>query len=241
MKITETTKAPVWVAVIVDESGSMAGSRDKVISGFNEFLQDRKKDSEDLQVRLWLTKFNTTRTVVLSGEDVNNVREMERKDYNPAGGTALFDAVGATVYAMDSELAKVEGQKPRIIVCIFTDGEENSSEEINGLTLKTIIKNRESTNNYVFKFVGASPEAMLNEQAMGMKTKARKSTGQTLNSGFKGTSNVVRAMSYAPGATLGDADNFVESNISIYNDMDTLANATVDKQGNIVVDNNGNP
>lgn len=238
-KTKDAAKLPVWVAVIVDESGSMSSCQQQTISGFNEFLQDRVKDSAEMEVRLWATKFNTSRSLYCSGEDPREVRPLSAKTYKPDGGTALYDAVAATVYSMESELSRhsfKEGQVPRLIVMIMTDGEENASKEITGETLKNIIKNREATDNWTFQYIGANVNAQLNSQKLGMTYGGLGTTNASIYSGMKAASNICASVAYAaPGCSTKKAREKIEvfvqnAGITL---ADELADVTIDSEGNV--------
>ena len=59
-------KTKTLIIVILDESGSMDEKKRDVLGGFNQFIEDQKKIEND-QARLYLVKFNTEVSVVLTG------------------------------------------------------------------------------------------------------------------------------------------------------------------------------
>lgn len=167
MKKKVNRRVPLWVAVVLDESGSMYGVRTKTISGFNEYLQDRKKDAEEVPTRFWLTKFNTESTVVFNGEDVEEVPSLFNNSYHPTGGTALYDAVAQTIHSIAANLDSEE-VTPKVLVMIITDGEENASKFTTKDSIFSLIKSKETEGNWTFTYMGAGKDAWANSQAMGI-------------------------------------------------------------------------
>jgi Mg-chelatase subunit ChlD len=122
---------PVYVAVILDRSGSMETIRNDVIGGFNTFLAEQK--SIPGVARLVFTQFDTEYEVRYDG-DLHAAEPLSRETFVPRGGTALYDAIGRT-------LNTVETAKPdKAIICIITDGHENSSKEFKQAQIKEKIE-----------------------------------------------------------------------------------------------------
>lgn len=149
----------IWIACIVDESGSMETCRQQVIDGFNEYLADRRKEVKDgFNERLWLTKFNSTPKLIVNGEKIENIKDLNRETYNPNGWTALYDAIGITIKDIEAKLSKRKN-KPRILVLIITDGQENSSKEFSHRQIRELILSKEKEGNWTFAYLGANQDA----------------------------------------------------------------------------------
>lgn len=230
------SKPPLWVAVVLDESGSMSDNTSQTIAGFNEFLQDRKKDAQENPVRLWLTKFNTTFTKMYTGEPVAAVQPLTSYTYKPDGMTALYDAIGATVRSMEKELAASD-ENPRLLVLIMTDGGENSSREITLQGVKSMIKTCEDSERWVFTYIGANVNAQYEAETLGTRRKGYSTTNATYGMAMAGASTMARSMSSGKlGQTANSmANTFQESVMSLnITTADALANVTIDGDGNIV-------
>lgn len=181
-------KAPVWVAMILDESGSMQSVKSQTISGFNEYLQDRKEDSKKNSVKFWLTTFHSTISEKLVAADVSEAKDLTDYSYRPDHMTALYDAIGKTLRSIDEEIKRTK-TKPKILVTIFTDGLENASNRFSKSQIESEITERESKGNWTFTYVGANQDSV--KTAAGMGIRAANSvnySAQTTNSAFRGIS-----------------------------------------------------
>lgn len=136
-----TDNGAVFINFVLDKSGSMYSIRDDTIGGFNQFCQDHRKSGEELgqATKMSLTLFDTKYEVRYVATDIADVAPLDEDSYRPDGNTALFDAVGFSVRALE-KLAP-EG---KVVFVIQTDGEENSSKDWNReSTLKLIEEKRE--------------------------------------------------------------------------------------------------
>lgn len=46
------------VLMVVDKSGSMAGTTNQTIQGYNEYIQQFKEDAKDMDIRVSMISFN---------------------------------------------------------------------------------------------------------------------------------------------------------------------------------------
>lgn len=199
-------RPPMWVALIVDESSSMSSVTNATISGFNEYLKDRKEDAKDGEVRLWLTKFNNTVNSVFSNVAAEEVQPLNNRTYYPSGMTALLDAVGTTILKLDEEVRKSK-QKPKLFVLVMTDGEENVSRTFNKTQIKKMIKDRESEGNWTFVYMGANQDSWQNSDTMGFsKGNTVNYDNSTVQRATKGASIGTRSVRYA--VTMNSASVF---------------------------------
>lgn len=148
------------ICVILDESGSMQAVKDATISGFNEFLADQKKAGVD--GTMTLTKFNTDFNRVLDGQAISAVQPLTGDTYKPGGMTALHDAVAYSIRAM-----KVPDGE-RVVCCVITDGEENSSREHSLSEVKALIEEKEKTGLWTVTYLGANQDAWEVGRKMGI-------------------------------------------------------------------------
>jgi hypothetical protein len=153
------------IGFVVDESGSMMGCRNATISGFNEYLETQKRASVSDEVVVTLTKFADEASIVYKNQPLATAPLLTHATYNPAGSTALFDAVGRTVNAIQSQMRTGD----RALIVIITDGEENNSKEMNKNTISTMIKNCEALGNWTFTYMGANQDAWNNGIGLGMQ------------------------------------------------------------------------
>ncbi|WP_338767841.1 vWA domain-containing protein [Bernardetia sp. ABR2-2B] len=147
----------VFNLIILDESGSMNSIKNTIISGFNEVVQTVKgvaKQYPEQAHFISLVTFNSLHTnTLLENESVEKLNEIDKTKYNPTAGTPLFDAMGNSI----SQLRKITQTHSdyNVLVTILTDGEENSSKEFNGKTIKQMVDELKQQ-NWTFTYIGAN-------------------------------------------------------------------------------------
>jgi len=147
-------KADTIINFVLDESGSMEGIRDSVISGFNEYVNGLKK--QKTKSYLTLTKFDSNGIrIPYSMVDVKEVRKLTKKGYQPNAMTPLYDAVVETV----EKMAKKVKSNQKAIVVIMTDGEENSSRKHDERCLRSLIEKLQKKDNWTFVYMGANQDS----------------------------------------------------------------------------------
>lgn len=159
--VGETTSTTTRVAYILDKSGSMASCRKEAIQGTNEYLKTLR--DEDPETRISVTLFDTEVYHLFSGVPVREVTDLKKDYYVPGGSTALFDAVGTTVSALESQV----GEGDIVVVTIFTDGEENASSEFSRHQIFDLIRNYEQK-GWTFLYLAANEEAWAAGPTMGI-------------------------------------------------------------------------
>lgn len=160
------------ISVVQDKSGSMGPLRGETIKGFNTFVEDQRKAPGKCTISLM--QFDTTFNMVCNGADIQEVELLTEKTYQPSGYTALLDAIAKTIQTTGNRIeALPEDQRPaRVIVAVFTDGEENSSQEFGGdegrKKVFDMIKHQTEKYNWQFLFLGASQDAIKAGSGMGI-------------------------------------------------------------------------
>lgn len=137
------------VDFIIDESGSMAAARERVIKVINSQFEEMKQEDEPYLVSLY--KFSTSAAPMFSRLTTAEIRPLTKDNYNPNGGTALYDAVGQS-------LAKDALIKDKKMVYIFTDGQENASKEFTNKGILELISKRQRE-GWAIIFLGATIDA----------------------------------------------------------------------------------
>jgi hypothetical protein len=173
VKSKKKNKAPkagtngTLISFILDESGSMTSCYDATVIGFNEYVKGQK--STEGKCQMTLTKFEGGHVRKLyENIDINEVQELGRHNYQPAGGTNLLDAIGETIESIDVILDNTKKkQRPSVLVVIMTDGEENQSRKFNNETIKEMISSREAS-DWGFVFLGANIDAFSVSSSLGL-------------------------------------------------------------------------
>jgi Mg-chelatase subunit ChlD len=113
---------PLYVTLILDETGSMQSYKGVAIAGFNQYVATLRR--EPAETRFTLTLFNSSKTEVrCKAAPVAAVQDLDVETYRPRDTTPLYDAIGRTLSAARRE-APVEAKK---LCVILTDGMENAS------------------------------------------------------------------------------------------------------------------
>ena len=167
-----TNTTPVHISVVLDRSGSMASIADDVVGGFNTFLAEQRKQDGGGRVTLVQFDGQDPFEVLIDGEDLDTVGDLDPARYIPRGNTPLYDAVGRMIAKVDAEiLERADAAKPieDQIVVIVTDGYENSSREFSGKMLFDLIETRKGR-AWAFVFLGADETTFEEGEAMGVSS-----------------------------------------------------------------------
>lgn len=167
------SKKIIHALTIIDKSSSMEPYRSRTIEGVNENINVLKKEvdenTEILNTQLQFSAgggvwtLNTTNDVMNSsdfvfkrvGHNVADLKDMTADDYVPSGGTPLLDAIGYGIEKVkEFHGDKLGDDNLKIIVTIFTDGEENSSRKWSKTDIKKMIEHFQSDGKWTFTFVG---------------------------------------------------------------------------------------
>lgn len=126
----------VNIFVVLDRSGSMSTIAQDAIGGFNSFIKAQQEIEGAANVTLAI--FDDRYDIVFENVPIEKVALLTSKDYTPRGMTALLDAVGRS-------LTSLEIQAPeKAILCVITDGAENSSREYTHATIKEKVQAAEA-------------------------------------------------------------------------------------------------
>jgi uncharacterized protein YegL len=171
------------VVAVIDKSGSMEEQTDETLNGFKEFLETTSNDVPDAELSLIL--FNDKVDTVYSDNPIKHTKPLTRETYRAGGMTALYDAIGK---ACSLDLGK------KAIVCIITDGQENSSVEYKHAgEIKNIISRREKEDEWTFIFLGSNLDVAEQARSIGILN-AESYQGVTKNAYLR-MSETVRSVS----------------------------------------------
>ena len=136
------------IDLIVDCSGSMESLLASTVSGVNEFLAQQKAGES---CRVGLHTFSDEVRCVWEGQPLRERPRVNGEDLATGGMTALLDAIGCT-------LSGKQHERPRL-VCVVTDGHENSSRTWTHAAVKALIAKLEAR-GWDFLFLGANMDAV---------------------------------------------------------------------------------
>ena len=142
---------------LIDRSGSMCGSEQDTIGGFNSFIQ-REKD-KDINTRVTAILFDNLYEVLYTRKPISDVMQLTDKEYYVRGSTALLDAIGRTINTLDKEIDN------KVLFVIMTDGLENSSREYSKAQITNLIQNH----NWEFIYIGADIDSYSEARNIGIR------------------------------------------------------------------------
>lgn len=144
---------------VLDRSGSMANLVADTIGGYNTMIEKQKEESGDAIVTTVL--FDDKYEMLYNGVDIQRVESLTDKQYFARGMTALLDAVGKTIVAVDEKYSKFPDSMipEKTLFVITTDGMENASHEFDYSGIKTLIEAHKDK-GWEFIFLGANIDAV---------------------------------------------------------------------------------
>lgn len=169
----EKDETRIYNLIILDESGSMSPIREQALSGANETLQTiraaQQENPDDHQMISFVT-FDTgvrepfVRTII-DAEKIENVQDLTHDQYQPCGGTPLYDAMGLSFTAL-KELVK-EGD--HVLVTVITDGLENMSKLFSAEMVKELVESLTSQ-GWVLTYIGANQDSEQTAGGLGIRS-----------------------------------------------------------------------
>jgi uncharacterized protein YegL len=161
-----TEKTKVLVNFIQDRSGSMQDAWKETLNGFKVFVEGLQVNGakDNIDYLFSLTTFDTQVETPVIASEIGTVSPDELKKHAPRGGTALYDAVGATIEQTDKD----RHGAAKIICVIVTDGQENSSREWTKERLNQAIDEKLKAGDWTFTYMGTQPETWDDAGAIGM-------------------------------------------------------------------------
>ena len=143
----------VFNLLVVDESGSMSIIERQALVGINETLTTilkMQKTHSDMEQRVTLITFDSThKKLFYDNVSARHATPLTSRDYNPCGGTPLYDAIGMGIAKVNA----LTTEDDSVLVTIITDGEENCSEEYDLKMIKNLIEKLKKQ-NWTFTFIG---------------------------------------------------------------------------------------
>ena len=158
---------------IVDKSGSMSGSEEQVVTGFNMQLSKMKELAQtykDQEYVASVTYFDGEVQEIIKFESIDKVNPLHISKYVPDGMTALLDAVGGAIdKTIENYNSELRAKEVNVVFIILTDGDENSSQYYTHNLVSSKIKKLEETGDWTFTFIGADFDAREVSQKLNIK------------------------------------------------------------------------
>lgn len=177
------------VVFLLDKSGSMHGSEEDTIGGYNRYLEEQKNN----KCKITTVLFNDNYKLLHYRKDIDAVKRLTREDYYVGGCTALYDAIGSTIDKLDNN------NIDKVLFIITTDGLENSSKEY---TKDKITKLIEEHSNWEFIYLGANIDSYAEGTSLGIS----KSNIANYKKSTKGMSKMFKSISTLSDCMINDEE-----------------------------------
>lgn len=206
-------KNQTHVIYILDDSGSMGPVRGATIEAYNASLQGHRQDFANTARATYVSLFKFDGynvNCLFFRRDITEVQDLTMADYDPRGGTNLYDAIGGVMQDINSKLGLVQKElRDSIIISVLTDGAENASSVFNDRDVKLMVSKAEDK-NWGFQFLGANINAFAVGGNLGFRHEntLQFSTGNmeaTMRAATRSMNDMKAA--YAAGATTAMAYN----------------------------------
>ncbi len=152
--------------IVLDGSGSMQSCIDSTISGFNEFLQAQQQSEINTDVCAYTFHGGSVLTLIAEQPAVG-IKPLTPYEYRTHGMTNLLDAIGHAIHKTNKSIEDRESA-PSVVMCILTDGAENSSIEYRRDQIKQLIAECEAA-DWTFMFLGANIDAFAVGNSLGLR------------------------------------------------------------------------
>lgn len=154
------------VAVLLDKSGSMQKRRQQAIESYNEQVQQIRLNSKEQEIRCCLVTFNGNVEEHLWNQPADTLQDATLEDYNPAGATAMRDAIG---YVVKKWLAEPDYNDPDVthLVIVITDGQSGDDKVYSHhnadsmASYRELIEGCEASGKWAFTMMGCSKEYLI--------------------------------------------------------------------------------
>lgn len=149
-----TNKILTELVFLIDKSGSMSGLEKDTIGSFNSLIKKMRKSTNTLVSTFF---FNDKLELIYDRVPIGEIQDLSDSKYFVNGSTALLDAIGKTIHHIRHihKYSRKEDCPQHTIVCIITDGYENSSTIYTYDEITSLIQHQETNHNWEFLFYGA--------------------------------------------------------------------------------------
>jgi len=232
---TIRTNEKTQIICILDRSGSMSRIMDDSIGGFNTFIKQQKElpDEATLTVVLFDDKYE----LLYDNVDIKKVKEITKKEWFPRGSTSLHDAIGKTINNAKAHNSKLGVEAPsKTLVCIITDGYENTSKEYRLDDIKNLINDCEN-DDWNFIYLAANQDAFDVGSSFGVSV-GNTYTYTTTTDGIFDMSNTLNSAAVSYRSMSSSDSNFKKMSKSLIDDKSEDSGNIAGTSGSITIDGN---
>jgi hypothetical protein len=159
---TPCSRPIIHVVDVLDSSGSMNGAKIKAaIKGINFGVKDLQSHGNPVDYTYTLCDFSED---IIFRQVMTRIQMVPKFEGETRGSTALFDAIGKTVEKIKESWNPGE----KVLVNIYTDGQENSSRHFSAEKISSTIKSC-SESGWTFTFIGTPEDVKYAQERLSIK------------------------------------------------------------------------
>ena len=156
-------KPKTKVAIVIDRSGSMWSTRDQVVEGYNEHVQQLKENAKDQDIEVSLVTFNGNVYEQFWNEPAEKLQEATIESFVPGGATAFVDAMG---YVIDKYLSEEPDPDCAYLIVAISDGKENASQQYTPPMITELVEGCHASGCWTITYMGCSESDLKQVQEM---------------------------------------------------------------------------
>jgi uncharacterized protein YegL len=151
-----SNKEKTYIAIVLDESGSMRSALRETIDGFNEQIQTIKANqTPDIDTMVTLITFNSGINTQYINVPADQVQELDTLTYKPNGTTALYDAMGEAIAIIEAS-PDFAAETTSVLMVVISDGDENASVSYTSQEIKEKLETYQDESNWTVTYMGAN-------------------------------------------------------------------------------------
>lgn len=153
------------ITMVLDSSASMDAVAAETIEGFNSFVTEQRKVTDDCWLNLVMFSdvriFHSQHTVrlVWAKRNIHTCQPLDSQTFDCEGGTPLFDAIGRAIEWTDEQTTSPDAEMAQVYVVILTDGKNTCSELFTADKVREMVLRKRKTEGWNFIFLGANQDA----------------------------------------------------------------------------------
>lgn len=151
------------IMILIDRSGSMFPIRSDVVGAINGYVEGQKDGPG--KCRVTVAQFDGVHPfeIIRHRGTVDNWQPITDAEYQPRGSTPLLDAMGRAVHEVKTKANR------QIVLVVMTDGQENTSTEYDRSTIKSLVEQKTTDEEWLFVYLGANVDAFDEAHQLGIR------------------------------------------------------------------------
>jgi uncharacterized protein YegL len=167
MCMNDVSKVETNICVVLDISASMGDRFSEVIQSINQFIKIQQKEQQGFKVNFSLMKFGQNIQYHIKDIDLQSVRPLHPHSFTLEGSTSLYDAIGKS--------SEDYADKKNLVMCIITDGLDNSSRQYTKQSVKNILDTKQKYVGWSVIYLSNSLETFAEGQVLNVATNIQSS------------------------------------------------------------------